>query len=58
MLVITTMFIAVIVLALLWYLLLKRIRWPWLNYLIVVVVSIGFLCLGSVHFIYIGLGKL
>lgn len=55
MMVLTTMFIALIVLALLWFLVLQRLPWALVSYGVVVIAGIGCLLFGSVHFVYIGL---
>ena len=55
MIVLTTMFITVIVLALLWFLLLQRLPWSWAGYIVVLLSGATFLWFGTVHFAYIGI---
>ncbi len=51
----TTMFLALIVIAILYFLAIRFIPWPALSY--VLVVAVGLICLvqGDVHFRYVGI---
>lgn len=55
MMVFTTLFIAGLVLAILYFVVLRTIPWPWLGYVIVVGVGVACMVLGDVHFRYIGI---
>ena len=54
MMVFTTMFIAVVVLALLWFIILQRLPWPLAGYAVVAIAGVACFLFGSVHFVYIG----
>lgn len=55
MLVFTTLFIAALVIVILWFVALRHIRHAWLGYAIVLAVGVACFFLGSVHFVYIGI---
>ena len=54
MMILTTLSIAALALALLWFFVLKNIPWRWAGYLVVLVVAALFIWSGSVHFVYTG----
>ena len=54
MMLLTTLFIALIVIAAIYFTVVRNLRWPVLSY--VLMVSVGIPCLfGGVHFAYIGI---
>jgi hypothetical protein len=55
MMVFSTLFIAVIVIGVLWFLLLQRLRQAWMGYVLVLAAGIACFLFGSVHFVYIGI---
>ncbi len=57
MMVFTTLFIAAIILAALYFVALRRIPWPWpwLGYTLVVVIVVLCVMPGDVHFRYVGI---
>lgn len=55
MMVLSTLLIAVLVLAVLWFFILRRIPWRWASYLIVLLVAALFIWSGTVHFVYTGI---
>ena len=55
MMVFTTLFIAVTILAGMYFLLIRLIPWAWLSYILVVGVGIACLIPGDVHFRYVGI---
>ena len=54
MMILSTLFVAVLVVAVLWFLVLRRIPWRSAAYLIVLLVAALFIWSGSVHFVYTG----
>ena len=54
MMILSTLLIAVLVLAVLWFVLLRRVPWRWASYLVVLFVAASFVWAGSVHFVYTG----
>lgn len=55
MMVFTTLFIAAIVIAALYFLIVRTTPWPLLGYGVMVLVGVACFFLGSVHFAYIGI---
>lgn len=55
MMLFTTVFIAALVIAAVYFLLVRFIPWRIVSYCIMLVAGIAFLLLGSVHFIYVGI---
>lgn len=55
MMVFTTLFIASIVIAVLYVVVIRNSRWPALSYGVMTLAGIAFFLLGSVHFWYIGI---
>lgn len=54
MMVFTTLFIAAILIAAIYFTVIRRLKWPAISY--VLMISIGAVCLfGGVHFAYIGI---
>ena len=54
MMIFTTLFIAALAVGLLWFIILRHLRWTWLGYLIVILVAGLFIASGTVHFVYAG----
>jgi len=55
MMVFTTLSIAVIVIGVLWFLILQKLRQAWTGYVLVSTAGIACFLFGSVHFVYIGI---
>jgi len=55
MMLLTTLFIAAIMIAALYFTVVRNLRWPVLSYALMVSVGIACLFVGGVHFAYIGI---
>ena len=55
MMIFTTMVVAAVIVAGLYFLLIRFIRWPGLSYVLMVAVGIACLLPGDIHFRYIGI---
>ena len=55
MMVFTTLFIAVIIVLVLWFLILRSLQHAWPGYVLVAAAGIACFVFGSVHFVYIGI---
>ena len=55
MMIFTTLFVAAIVIAALYFVVVRPLRWPMVGYLVMMTSGVACFFIGSVHFAYIGI---